>query len=83
VKERHVLQEYVEGGVRTVRWSENREAIVSLAHDGILIPIGNPSGSVRHFRISDDAFKYLLQNRAVLATPGEPRPPRSDKEWMI
>jgi len=82
LSEKHILQWHVEKENGVDSWSVRRMEINSLAHDG-LIGLIQQVGNIGYFKISDGVRKYLLRNPALIATPNNPRPPRSGNEWMI
>jgi hypothetical protein len=80
--EKHILQWHVEKENGVDSWSVRRMEINSLAHDG-LIGLIQQVGNIGYFKLPVEVREYLLRNPALIATPNNPRPPRSGNEWMI
>lgn len=82
IKEKHILQEHLNEENGVVCWSLNRVEIQALAQSGLLGVICQ-RGSIGYIKLREELHKYLKRHPNLIATPDEPRPARSEYEWMI
>jgi hypothetical protein len=77
VEERHALQPFFDRNVRTDGGHPQDPVLVCLVRDGILVQLTQFG-----FRIAEDAWQYLRNNQHLVATPDNPRPEKTGREWM-
>jgi hypothetical protein len=77
VEERHALQPFFEDHARTGAGHPEDRVVASLVRDGILIPVTQFG-----VRLSEDTWRYLRAHPSLVATPENPRPPKTGHEWM-
>ncbi|HKV92397.1 MAG TPA: super-infection exclusion protein B [Candidatus Angelobacter sp.] len=82
VDEKHILQVHLEEANGVETWSLNRVEIQALGQSGIL-RIMTTRGSIGYLKLPEEMQAYLKSKPELVATPGNPRPERSENEWMI
>jgi hypothetical protein len=83
VPEKHVLQIYMERGLRTENWSLGDDRPRSLVQQGILkLAPGNHDMYRPPYLLVYDVWAYLQKHPDLIATPNNPRPMPTGREWM-
>ena len=74
--EKHMLQEYIDCDARVVQFNATLGRCDALVDAGIL-RLTQLYGVKGTYMISDEAWDYLSRNRSLIATPYNPRSPRT------